>query len=201
MIIKLLSKLVNIINLSLFKFMNKLINALFTNEKLNQILTELILLKNISNKDLKEIIKKSDYVFRYQLTKNNEKLNLLNFTLKEYFSVKISSKYNKLKYSSNYNQLILEKLLKDETNKDIFDFILNSLFIKDWNEIFLYKKDLNDFVIYKVFYFHCFFFIAYNLYRFLIMKEKRNKNKFFYKHEIGENCILKSLLKNAKFEN
>ena len=69
------------INLSLFKFINKLINALFTNEKLNQILSELILLKNISNKDLKEVIKKNDYIFRYQLTKNNEKLNLLNFTL------------------------------------------------------------------------------------------------------------------------
>ena len=51
------------------------------------------------------------------------------------------------------------------------------------------------------FIFIAFFFIAYNSYRFLIMKEKRNKNKFFYKHEIGENCILKSLLKNAKFEN
>ena len=131
-----LSKLVNIINL----FMNKLINALFTNEKLNQILTELILLKNISNKDLKEVIKKSDYVFRYQLTKNNEKLNLLNFTLKEYFSVKISSKYNKLKYPSNYNQLILEKLLKDETNKNIFDFILNGLFIKIGMKYFYIKK-------------------------------------------------------------
>ena len=70
MIIKLLSKLVNIINLSLFKFINKLIIALFTNEKLNQILSELILLKNISNKDLKEVIKKNDYIFRYQLTKN-----------------------------------------------------------------------------------------------------------------------------------
>ena len=137
--------------------------------------------------------------------------------MKEYFSVKISSKYNKLKYPSNYNQLIIEKLLIDETNKDIFDFILNSLFIKDWLEIFLYKKDLNDFVIYKVFdkikknkikekleridkhidkiykndkiNFHCFFLIAYNLLRFLIMKEKRNKNKFSYKHEIEENCI------------
>ena len=140
MIIKLLSKLVNIINLSLFKFINKLIIALFTNEKLNQILSELILLKNISNKDLKEVIKKNDYVFRYQLTKNNEKLNLLNFTLKEYFSVKISSKYNKLKYPSNYNQLILEKLLKDETNKDIFDFILNGLFIKIGMKYFYIKK-------------------------------------------------------------
>ena len=68
--IYILSKLDNIINLSLFKFINKLIIALFTNEKLNQILNELILLKNISNKDLKEVIKKNDYIFRYQLTKN-----------------------------------------------------------------------------------------------------------------------------------
>ena len=42
-----LSKLVNILNLSLYKFINKLINALFTNVKLNQILSELILLKKM----------------------------------------------------------------------------------------------------------------------------------------------------------
>ena len=209
-----LSKLVNIINLSLYKFINKLINALFTNEKLNQILSELILLKNLSNKDLKEIIKKNDYVFRYQLTKNNEKLNLLNFTLNEYFSVKISSKYNKLKYPSNYNQLILEKLLKDETNKDIFDFILNDLLIKDWLEIFLYKKSFEDFDKYNSFdkirrnkikgnleridkyinkiykndkiYFHCFSLIAYNLNKYLLNKESRNRVE---KQEKEENQV------------
>ena len=77
-----------------------------------------------------------------------------------FLDIKISSKYNKLKYPSNYNQLILEKLLKDETNKDIFDFILNDLLIKDWLEIFLYKKDLKDFDKYNSF-----------------DKEKRNKIK------------------------
>jgi len=200
-----LSKLVNIINLSLYKFINKLIIALITNEKLNQILTELKLIKKTTNKDLKEVIKKNDYVFRYKLTKNNEKLNLLNLTLKKYFSVKISSKYNKLKYPSNYNELIIEKLLKDENNKDIFDFILNDLLIKDWLEIFLYKKDLKGFDKYNSFnkvqrnkikenleridkyinkiykndkiYFHCFALIAYNLNKYLINKETRNRNE------------------------
>ena len=200
-----LSKLVNIINLSLYKFINKLIIALITNEKLNQILTGLNLLKKTTNKDLKEVIKKNGYVFRYKLTKNDEKLNLLNLTLKKYFSVKISSKYNKLKYPSNYNELIIEKLLKDENNKDIFDFILNDLLIKDWLEIFLYKKDLKDFDKYNIFnkvqrnkikenleridkyinkiyknnkiYFHCFVLIAYNLNKYLQNKETRNRNE------------------------
>jgi len=37
-------------------------------------------------------------------------------------------------------------------------------------------------------YFHCFFLIAYNLYRFLIMKEKRNKNKIDNQQENGKTC-------------
>ena len=130
--------------------------------------------------------------------------NFFNLTLKKYFSNKISPVY-KSKYPSNYNQLIMEKLLNDEDNKDIFDFILNNLLIKDWLEIFLYKRNMKDFVkfnsinktkrnkikenleridksinkIYKnnIIYFRCFVLIAYNLSRFLILKEKRNKTK------------------------
>ena len=49
-------------------------------------------------------------------------------------------KYTKSNYPSNFNELILDKILKDEVNKDILNFILNDLLIKDWLEIFLYKK-------------------------------------------------------------
>ena len=50
-------------------------------------------------------------------------------------------------------------------------------------------------------YFHCFFLIAYNLYRFLIMKEKRNKSKIDNQQENGKTCCLKSLHKNSEIEN
>ena len=63
--------------------------------------------------------------------------------MKNYFSAKISRKYTK--YPSNYNELIIDKILNDEDNKKIFDFIFNDLLIKDWIEIFLYKKDFKDF--------------------------------------------------------
>jgi hypothetical protein len=161
----------------------------------------------IEARDLKVVIKKNDYIIRSKLETREEKLNFVNLTLKKYFSFRISPKYDKSKskYPSNYNELIIEKLLQDVDNKDIFDFILNDLLIKDWLEIFLYKKVLGDFYDYNLFdktqrtkikenleridkyinkifkkdkiYCHCFFLIAYNFQRFLLLKEKRNKNK------------------------
>ena len=212
-----LSKIINLINISLLNFINKLIRALYTKEEIKQILEQLYLLRKIRDKDLKEVIKNNDYEFRYELTKKDEKLKLLNWTLKDYFSTNISSKF---KYPINYNKLVIEKILEEKTNKDIFEFILNDLLIIDWLEIFLYKKDLselkkfnllnddkkdkieknlervdkyiNDKYINKYFkndknYYHCFILIIYNLKRYLINKEARNRNKKEKKEEIEEN--------------
>ena len=212
-----LSKIINLINLSLLNFINKLIRSLYSKEEIKKILEQLNLLKKISEKDLKEVIKNNDYEFRYELTKKDEKLKLLNWTLKDYFSTNISSKF---KYPINYNKLVIEKILEEKTNKDIFEFILNDLLIIDWLEIFLYKKDLselkkfnllnddkkdkieknleridkyiNDKYINKYFkndknYYHCFILIIYNLKRYLINKEARNRNKKEKKEETEEN--------------
>ena len=199
-----LSKLINIINSSLFNFINNLIASLYSKEKISYILDGVISSNQIVDEDYKVLIKKIDYLIRGKLETKEEKLNFFNLTLKKYFSNKISPVY-KSKYPSNYNQLIMEKLLNDEDNKDIFDFILNNLLIKDWLEIFIYKRNMKDFAkfnsinktkrnkikenleridksinkIYKnnIIYFRCFVLIAYNLSRFLILKEKRNKTK------------------------
>ena len=212
-----LSKIINLINLSLLNFINKLIRSLYSKEEIKKILEQLNLLKKISEKDLKEVIKNNDYEFRYELTKKDEKLKLLNWTLKDYFSTNISSKF---KYPIYYNKLVIEKILEEKTNKEIFEFILNDLLIIDWLEIFLYKKDLselkkfnllnddkkdkieknleridkyiNDKYINKYFkndknYYHCFILIIYNLKRYLINKEARNRNKKEKKEEIEEN--------------
>ena len=196
------SKLINYINSSLLNFINNLIADLYTKEKIYQILDGINISKKITNKDLKEVFKKNDFKFRCKL-ESELKLNFLNLTLKKYFSVKVSSKYKN--YLSNYDELIIDIILNDEDNKNIFDFILNDLLIKDWIEIFLYKKDFKDFEKFNSFdknkknkikenfgridkyinkiykndkiYFHYFSLIAYNLYRFLLIKEKRNKNK------------------------
>ena len=212
-----LIKLINIIDSSLFNFINNLITSLYSKEKIYQILDGVISLNLIVDKDLKEVIKKNDYIIRSKLETREEKLNFINLTLKKYFSFKISPKYDKSKskYPSNYNELIIEKLLQDVDNKNIFDFILNDLLIKDWLDLLLYKTNLKDFDKYNLFdktqknkikvnleridkyinkickkdkiYFHCFILIAYNLYRFLILKEKRNKTKNSCKEQKEEN--------------
>ena len=81
-------------------------------------------------------------------------------------------------------------LMKSKKNKikrilERIDKYINKIYNKNKNKI----------------YFHCFFLIAYNLYRFLIMKEKRNKIKIDNQQENGKTCCLKSLLKNSKLEN
>ena len=206
-----LIKLINIINLSLSNFINNLIAAFYSKEKIYHILNGLISSNKIKDYDLKKVIKMNADIFRSKLETREEKLNVLNLTLRKYISNKISSKYKKLKESSNYNELIIEKLLIDDDNKDTFDFILNDLLIKDWLEILLYKKTLKDFDKYNLFdkikknkikenleridkyidkiyvtdkiYFHCFILIAYNLNRFLMSKEKRIKTKISEKKE------------------
>jgi hypothetical protein len=93
----------------------------------------------------------------------------------------------------------------------VFEFILNELTVKDWLELFLYKKEFKDFKNYQSFsiskknkikgslrgidkylhkiikpcesyknnkiYFHLFSLISYNLRRFLLNKENRNRNQ------------------------
>ena len=196
------------------------------------ILEGIIPSNEIIDSDLKNVIKKNDFIIRSKLETKEEKLNLINLTIKRYLSGKISNKYTKTNYPSNFNELIINKILKDEVNQDILNFILNDLLIKDWLEIFLYKKSFEDFDKYNTFdkekrnkikgnleridkyinkiynkknknkiYFHCFFLIAYNLFRFLTMKEKRNKNKIDNKQKNEKKLCLKSLLKNTKIEN
>ena len=140
-----LSKLINIINESLLDFINNLINGIYSSDEINQIIEGLNLQMKISSKDLEQIIKKIDYEYKKNLNKIEFILKFLDLTLKKFLSDNISNKYDLLKYPSNYNGLILDKILEDEDNKDIFEFILNELKIKDWLELFLYKKEFKDF--------------------------------------------------------
>ena len=140
-----LSKLINIINESLLDFFNNLINGIYSSDEITQIIEGLNLKMKISSKDLDQIIKKNDYEYKKNLKKIECILKFLDLTLKKFLSDNISNKYDLLKYPSNYNGLILDKILEDEDNKDIFEFILNELKIKDWLELLLYKKEFKDF--------------------------------------------------------
>jgi hypothetical protein len=81
-----LSKLINIINLSLLDFINNLINGIYSSDEINQIIEGLNLQMKISAKDLKQIIKKSDYKSRKKLKKIKSILKFLDSTLKKFLS-------------------------------------------------------------------------------------------------------------------
>ena len=92
-----LSQLINIFYLFLLQFINNLINVLYTKEEINQILSGLNLLYKISAHDLKQVIKKNDYKYRYNLKKVDDIKKLLKLSLEDYFSSEISRKYDTFK--------------------------------------------------------------------------------------------------------
>ena len=200
-----IDKIKNMLNNSLISFCNRLIYSIYTNEEqIKQIFKK----ANISHKnwDIK-IIKQIKYDFISNKKKGKDIINLLNMTIKDYLSNKISPKYTE--FPLEYNTLIIKQLLLDDNNKDIFDFIFNHLKIEDWLNIFIYQKKFKDFVKYeslsgnkknkikesfigidvyfdKIYksgdkkgkiYFHCFMLMIYNFVRFIMIRESRNTEK------------------------
>lgn len=126
-------------------------------------------------------------------------LKLLNLTIKDYISQNISPKTKRP--PSDYNRRIIQKLISDENNKRIFAFIFNDLKLEDWLDIYLYKKEIENFIdtdklnnyeINKIkenliridnsflkmskndkFYIKCFTLMIYNYKRYLLLKEGR----------------------------
>ena len=100
---------------------------------------------------------------------------------------------------------MIDNLLLDKSNKDIFDFIVNHLKLEDCLSLFTYKKDLSDFDKYnslnkiqklvikdnlvridkhfdKIYkedkiYYHIFCILIYNLRRFLTVGRNRRKGE------------------------
>ena len=142
-------KLINKLNNSLLGFINGIINKLKTKEEINKILIELNLPSKINkHHNSIEVIKKNDYKFRMHFKKIDKFIEFLNFSLKDYFSLEISPKFKDTRYSRKHNELILNRLLNDESknnnNNKLFDFILNKLKISDYIELFLHQKDFED---------------------------------------------------------
>ena len=196
-----IDKIKNMINLSLVAFCNKVISSIYGNKtEINEIFTSARLSKKISRT---KVIKDINYNFIYNKKKAHEVLELLNLTIKEYLCHKISQKYANT--PDEYNKLIINQLLLNDKYKDIFDFIFNQIKIKDWFDLFIYKKDLKDNYkfeslnksekskiknnlvriddyLYKIYqkdeiYFQCLIFCIYNFKRFLMVKEERNRNQ------------------------
>ena len=157
------------LNDSLLLFLNKLIISIYDITEINQMLLDLNLPGIKTDSDKFKVLKKNDYKTRVKKTSKLYNLELLNLTIYEYISNNISSKFKY--FPNNYNKLIIQKLLEDEQNKDIFNFIFNQLKIEDWLDIFIYKKEIENFINNKQ---------LYN-YKINIIKESliRIDNNFF----------------------
>lgn len=194
----LVKKIKSVINNSLIFSLNNIINALYNEDQIKQILTELNLVKKNTFKTITKVIKKIDHKFYADKIKKDENLALLRMNIKKYLSNIISKKNGD--FPPDYNEKVIEKLLEDKKNKDIFSFIFN-LTLDNWIQIFTYKKDLQYFNInnqlseeklniiennlikidniilklneFKKEYFHCFALIIYNIKEFFSKKERR----------------------------
>ena len=121
----------------LLSFVNKLINSLYSKDKINQILSKLNLpLIKSQNED---VLKKIDHKIVANQTSKSYNLKFLSYKLKD-----LLSKMNSERYSipDNYNELIISELLKDDENKDIFNLVFNEIDIEAWLQIFTYQKEL-----------------------------------------------------------
>ena len=198
----LVKKIKSVINNSLIFSLNNIINALYNEDQIKQILTELNLVKKNTFKTITKVIKKIDQKFYAGKIKKDENLALLRKKIKEYLSNIISKKNGD--FPPDYNEKVIEKLLEDKKNKDIFSFIFN-LTLDNWIQIFTYKKDLQYFNInnqlseeklniiennlikidniilklneFKKEYFHCFALIIYNIKEFFSKKERRERRE------------------------
>ena len=189
------------INHSLLFFLNKLINSIYDKTQINQILYQLNLpfIKKDRKLKLFKLIKENDYDININNTSKSYNLKFLNFTINNYISNNISRKFKKK--PPNYNKLIIKKLLEDEQNNDIFNFIFNYLKIEDWLNIFIYKKEIDNYfnnnqlnqikinkikenliriddLLHKMYkdnklYFHCFTLMIYNFKKYFLSKEGR----------------------------
>ena len=194
-----IDKIKNMINTSLVLFCNKIIKAIYTNEEqIIQIFSMAKISKEISRT---KIIKDIDYSFLANKRKGNEVLELLNMTVKDYLSNKISLKY--VNIPNEYNELIINQLLLDDSNKDIFVFLFN-IKIGDFFYVYIYQKDIKEFLEFNKLnsnhkrivknnlvrindclnkivskdetYFQCLVMLIYNFRRFLMNQERRNRN-------------------------
>ena len=104
----------------------------------------LLFLNNIINENIKyKKIKllKLDYKFINRI-KADQELKILNMSLKELFSNDISPKF-KNKCPKDYNKEIIARILKDADDIILFSFDMT---LRDWLDIFTFKKSVKDIV-------------------------------------------------------
>ena len=152
----------------LLRFVNEILKT-FLNENNYKSYIELMKKKYIYEDKKLYLIKNLSYIKFVNVIKKKENLKFLNLPLKDFLSNNISPKFSSFK--TNWNNKIIEKILKDEKNNKIIEFIFNITF-GDWLDIFTYKKKFDNFETFRK-----------------LNKEERTKIK-----EINQNIQAKELI-------
>ena len=163
---------------------------------------------NIPNQGAYALIKDIDYQFIAKKKTKKDNLFMLKLTLNQFLSQNVSKRYRSFKGQykdlSQNNKLIIDVLLEDKKNKDIFNFIFNKLNVGNFLDIFIYQKELNDFCDFNLLeeeekniirnglirvdllfneikdeanYLFCFILLIYNYKRYYIIKQSRRKKR------------------------
>ena len=180
---------------------NSLLQSVLGEDKINSYIEKIKKIPNNIQPKIENLIKDLDYN-KYANIMNKEKdLKFFNMYLKDFFSIDISPQYKN--YPRDYNKKIIEEIIEKEKDNKIIIFILTKLKLRDYIDIFLYKKDLGDFenidkesvdkimskfirveklleeinnLNYKNNYFSKFISLMYNLERWYFFKTARNVN-------------------------
>ena len=199
-----INKIKNILKQKLLYFVNNVINNIYDITKRKIILNNL----NIPNNHESLLIKDIDYKTLADKKAKNVNLSLLKLSIKKFLSQKISAKYRSFNCNDESlyqsNKLLINSLLNDNENRNLFNFIFNDLTVDNFLDIFIYKKEISDFYgfnqlnekeqkilekslirIETVFqeikdesnYFLCFILLIYNYKRYFIIKQSRNRKK------------------------
>ena len=183
-------------------FVNSILKSVLEENKIKYYIS---LIKKVQyDKDLiiEDLIKDLDYNKIVNETKREKNLNFLKLPLKDFLSNEISPKFST--YSRDSNKKVINEIIKTEKDNKIISFILNDLTLGNYIDIFLYKKELQDFGkldeedIDKIMdkfnridyllneigqlnnennYFSIFISIIYNIERWFFIKKERNKKK------------------------
>ena len=201
-----INKIKNILKKYLLIFVNNIIFFLYDKEKIKEILTNLNLPKHISLSLIKDI----DYKSISNQKKKKDNLALLNLSVRKLLSFNISGRYRIIFKNGNknlfqYNKLIIDYLFTDENNRPIFNFIFNEINLDNWLDIFIHRKELNEFPQFNILdinqariiekslvriedyfdelseegdiYFFCFILLIYNYKRYYLIKPEKNRKR------------------------
>jgi hypothetical protein len=199
-----INKIKNILKQKLLYFVNNVINNIYDIKKRKIILNNL----NIPNNHESLLIKDIEYKTLADKKSKNVNLSLLKLSNKPFLSQKISARYRSFNCNDESlyqsNKLLINSLLNDNENRNLFNFLFNNLTIDNFLDIFIYKKEISDFYgfnqlnereqkilqkslirVETVFqeikdeanYLLCFILLIYNYKRYFIIKQSRNRKK------------------------